>query len=155
MFRVYTISKIYGDTRTKYLLLSTHIGQFFALFVNYLKSVMFEFRFVSESVFIVMKLNLLCTLTLSRMSRSFDVVGGRCVRITCHINDLDYAGWCEPAAWQAMVWHFVSPDMFFSFSQKYFSLVRIIFLLKSYSFSVVYYIRKCGKTRYLCILIIR
>lgn len=63
----------------KYLLLSANMGKFFALFVNYLESSMSEFRSVSESVFIVMKLNLLCALTLSRMSRSFDVAGGRCV----------------------------------------------------------------------------
>lgn len=99
----YVTSNIYDDTRKQNLLLFTNIGQFFALFINYLESTMSEYRFVSESVFIVMKLNLLCALTLSRMSQSFDIAGGRYVRITCHINDLDYASWCEPTAWQAMV----------------------------------------------------
>lgn len=103
---------IFTMIREQNLLLFTNIGQFFSLFVNYLESTMSEFRSVSESVLIVMKLNLLCALTLSRMSQSFDIAGGRYVRITCHINDLDYASWCESTVWQAMVWHFVSPDTF-------------------------------------------
>lgn len=40
-----------------------------------------------------MKLNLLCALTLSRTFRSFDIVGGRYIRIMCHISDLGDASW--------------------------------------------------------------
>lgn len=94
---LHTRHPIFTLIREQNLLFITNI-EFFALFVNYLESTTSEFRSVFESIFIVMKLNLLSALTLSRMSRSFDIAGGRYVRITCHINDLDYASRCELTA---------------------------------------------------------